>query len=814
MSVRSTPTPSARNHARDLDLGLEPIRSKITSKIRRMASVLLPAATLALLLGPPSSTDPARAADPKPDPNRKEYQEKIVPLLAKYCYECHGGKKPKGGLSLEARKDDPGIDKDRAVWEKVMENLKSGEMPPREKPQPTPAEIERILAWIDNNLSLLDDGKRDPGRVTIRRLNRAEYNNTIRDLLALDFRPADDFPADDVGYGFDNIGDVLTLPPLLMERYLAASERIAARAIVTPEQMKGVKEKHFASKMETSPQKFPVNKGFCNLHSNGEIHATVAFPRAAEYVFRIRAFGDQAGKEPAKMELRVDNRPIKQFDVPVESDAPAVYEFKGKIEAGSKRVAAAFTNDFLDPKAKDRKRRDRNLHVSYIEVEGPVGGAPAVLPESHKRVMVKTPTGKADEEACARAIVDNFASKAYRRLATKAEVDRLVKLVGVAQKQGDSFERGIQLAVQAILTSPHFLFRVEIDPQPGKTDVHFISDYELASRLSYFLWSSMPDDELFAEAKKGTLRTNVAKQARRMLKDPKSRGLVENFAGQWLGLRALRAATPDTGRFPAFDENLRNAMIRETEMFFETIMRDDRSVLEFIDTDYTFVNERLAKHYGVAGVKGDEFRKVNVSGGERGGVLTHASVLTATSNPTRTSPVKRGKWILDNILGTPPPPPPPDVPDLSDGKQAELSGSLRQRMEQHRAKPICASCHQRMDPLGFGFENYDAIGAWRSADGKFAIDPSGELPGGKTFKGPAELKVILKARKDAFARCLAEKMLTYAVGRGLENYDRRAVGGVAAELAKNDYKFTSLVVAIVQSDPFLKRRGQERPARK
>ena len=313
--------------------------------------------------------------------------------------------------------------------------------------------------------------------------------------------------------------------------------------------------------------------------------------------------------------------------------------------------------------------------------------------------MVRKPSSKADEEACARAIVENFASKAYRRPATKAEVDRLVKLVGLAQKQGDSFERGIQLAVQAILTSPHFLFRVEIDPDPGNAEaVHFINDYELASRLSYFLWSSMPDDELFAEAKKGTLRTNVAKQARRMLKDPKSRGLVENFAGQWLRLRTLRAATPDTGRFPTFDENLRNAMVRETEIFFDTIMRDDRSVLEFIDADYTFVNERLAKHYGIDGVRGDEFRKVTVSGGQRGGVLTQASVLTATSNPTRTSPVKRGKWILDNILGTPPPPPPPDVPDLTDGKQAELAGSLRQRMEQHRAKAICASCHAAHGP--------------------------------------------------------------------------------------------------------------------
>lgn len=776
----------------------------------RTAWTVLGVVVVTLAALPAPQPERAAAADPKPDPGRDEYRKQVAPLLAKYCFECHSGKKPKGGLSLEARKDDPGIDKDRTVWEKVSENLRSGEMPPKDKNRPTAAEVDRILAWIDNNLSFLDRGKKDPGRVTLRRLNRAEYNNTIHDLLALDFQPADDFPADDIGYGFDNIGDVLTLPPLLMERYLAASEKIAAKAIVTPEQMRGIKEKFLAAKMETAPQKFPVSGGFCNLYSNGEIFTTIAFPREAEYIFRIRAFGDQAGKEPARMALRLGNRTLHQFDVPVESDAPAIYEFKAKIEPGSQRVAAAFTNDFLDRRSKDPKRRDRNLHVEFIEIEGPIGGTPATLPESHRRVMIRTPKNRGDEEASARAILEAFASKAYRRPATKAEVERLVKLVGIAQKQGDSFERGIQLAVQAILTSPHFLFRVEIDPDPRNPEaVHFISDYELASRLSYFMWSSMPDEELFAEAKKGTLRANVGKQARRMLKDPKSRALVENFAGQWLGIRALRAATPDPGRFPGFDETLRSAMVRETELFFETVLREDRSILEFIDADFTFVNERLAKHYGIDGVKGSEFRKVNVPGGQRGGVLTQASILTATSNPTRTSPVKRGKWILENILGTPPPPPPPDVPDLNEGKQAELAGSLRQRMEQHRAKPICASCHQRMDPLGFGFENYDAIGAWRTADGKFAIDPSGELPGGKTFKGPAELKGILKARKDAFARCLAEKMLTYALGRGLESYDRRSVDGVAAALAKGDYKFTGLVVAIVESEPFLKRRGQK-----
>jgi hypothetical protein len=562
--------------------------------------------------------------------------------------------------------------------------------------------------------------------------------------------------------------------------------------------------------METAPQKFPSHQGFRNLHSNGEVFAHVNVPREGEYLFRIRAYGDQAGKEPARMAVRIDNRTVKEIDVPNESNDPQVYRCRVKLDAGSRRVAAAFTNDFVDQKAGNPKRRDRNLHVEWIEIEGPVGGEAAKLPASHDRIMIAKPATKADEEACARKILENFGSKAYRRPLNKYEVNRLVKLVIFAQQQGDSFERGIQLAVQAILTSPHFVYRVEIDPKPNDPDdVHYVNDYELASRLSYFLWSSMPDDELFTEAKNKTLRANVGKQARRMLKDPKARALVENFAGQWLQTRNLKTAAPDTGRFPGFNEKLRGDMLRETELFFEAIVKEDRSVLEFIDADFTFLNERLAKHYGIDAVKGEEFRRVKITNGQRGGILTQASILTATSNPTRTSPVKRGKWILENILGATIPPPPPDAGELVEGKQAELSGSLRQRMEQHRSKAICASCHQRMDPLGFGFENYDAVGAWRTMDGKFPIDPSGELPGGKTFQGPPELKQILKARKEAFAKCLAEKMLTYAVGRGVEAYDRRAVEKIAADLGRNDYKFGSLVIGIVESDPFLKRRGQE-----
>jgi hypothetical protein len=385
-------------------------------------------------------------------------------------------------------------------------------------------------------------------------------------------------------------------------------------------------------------------------------------------------------------------------------------------------------------------------------------------------------------------------------------LERLVRLVRLTQEQADSFERGVQLAVQAILSSPHFLFRVELDPVAGDPEgIRALNDFELATRLSYFLWSSMPDDDLFRLARNAELRKPdvLDNQVRRMLADEKAEALVENFAGQWLQLRDIAKVTPDPELFPNFDETLRTAMLRETELFFEAVVKEDRSVLDFLDADFTFVNERLARHYGIDGAKGDEFRRVSLANGGRRGVLTQASILTITSNPTRTSPVKRGKWILENILGTPPPPPPAGVEELEEGKDAALKGSLRERMEQHRSKPMCATCHNRMDPIGFAFENFDAIGAWRDFDGKFAIDASGSLPGGVDFDGPPELIDMLKtARRQQFCRCLAEKMLTYALGRGLESYDRCAVDKIVERLEKDDYKFSSLAAGIVQSEPF------------
>ncbi|HJT75703.1 MAG TPA: DUF1592 domain-containing protein, partial [Gemmataceae bacterium] len=605
---------------------------------------------------------PARAAEARAPGT---FARQVAPLLKPYCTTCHGGAKPRGHLALDGFHDDASAAAAHDVWERVLKNVRSGDMPPPKKPRPTPEEVAQLTAWVGHRLAHADCGRIDPGHPTLRRLNRAEYDNTVRDLVGVPFQPAEDFPADDVGNGFDNMGDVLSLPPLLLEKYLAAAEKVVDAA-----------------------------------------------------------FGD---------------------------------------------------------------------------------------PELRRRILVAEPSPRVSTLEASRKVIESFARRAYRRPVTPDEVNRLCRFVRLAESQGDGFEKGIRLALEAVLVSPHFLFHVELDPQPRNAlRVHAISDYELASRLSYFLWSSMPDDELFGLARQGTLHRPAVLEAqvRRMLRDPKARALVENFGDQWLEVRNLKTVAPDPGRFPDFDDALRADMLRETELFFGAVVREDRSVLDFLDADYTFLNERLARHYGIPGVQGEEFRRVLLHDGRRGGVITQASVLTVTSNPTRTSPVKRGKWILEVLLGAPPPPPPPNVPELNDKPSAVRAGTLRQRMEQHRANPSCAACHQRMDPLGFGLENYDAVGGWRVKEGDFAIDASGTLPGGQSFNGPEGLKKVLEGRSEEFCRCLGEKMLTYALGRGLESYDQCTVDRIVKALKKDNYRFSALVLEVVKSEPFQKRRGK------
>jgi hypothetical protein len=742
-------------------------------------------------------------------PKKVLYEQDAEPVLEQFCYKCHGNGKKKGGIALDKHPDHGALLADRQLWEVVRQNITTHVMPPDDEPQPTEKQRDLVARWIEAVVFQVDCANPDPGRVTIRRLNRVEYNNTIGDLLGIEFQPAKDFPSDDLGYGFDNIGDVLSMPPVLMERYMAAAEAALSKAIVTDTNAPPRAKKYPAHALQGSAPGGPVGGTARALTREGDIYVEHDFPEDGEYVLRARAYGEMAGDEPPRMRFTLDGKELKTFDVSVEENAPKIFETKLRVTAGKKRFSAAYINNFVDRSNPNPSRRDRNLIIDSLEIVAPPDLKPLPFPETHKRIFPREPATNERFEF-AREIISKFAKRAYRRPARKEELVRLLNLYDLGQAEGENFYASVKLALKAVLVSPNFLFRGEIQPEPNNPKaVHPVNDFSLASRLSYFLWSTMPDEELFAEAEAGTLRRNLEKQVKRMLRDTKSRALVDNFAGQWLQTRNLVDVTPDKKVFPKFNDKLREAMRQETELFFAHIMNEDRSVLEFLSADYTFANDLLAEHYKLKGIKGEEFQRVSLRGTPRGGVLSQASVLTLTSNPTRTSPVKRGRWVLENILGTPPPPPPPDVPELKEDEHA-LAGSLRERMEQHRANPSCAGCHARMDPIGFGLENFDGIGGWREKDGGFAIDPSGELVSGEHFAGAAELKKILvKEKREEFLRCLAGKMLTYALGRGLEFYDKCAVDEVVANMEKNRYRFSSLIMGVVKSTPFQMRRGEQ-----
>jgi hypothetical protein len=784
---------------------------------------LLPALPLAGLFVFAATAPPARTAPAKPAPGGPSFARDVRPVMEKYCVPCHTGKTPAADLDLSGDKAEAAVVKRRDVWEKVADNVAQMHMPPQGMPQPTHEQRDRLVAFVQSTLSKADCEIKDAGRVTMRRLNRTEYNNTVRDLLGTDLRLADEFPSDDVGYGFDNIGDVLTISPLLMEKYLGAAAKAARAAVRTPEESLTPQSWEGSRLVLAGGQDVPAGLGEgAALFSAGDIAVEYLAPAPGKYALKVRAWAQQAGDENARMALKLNNLPVKEFEVTGgRPNGARTFEVTLDVSyAGPQRIAASFLNDFYDEKLKNPPRgkgNDRNLIVQSIAVE-PVGVTKdqiKSLPASPAQKRLFAPgDGIADENLRARKIVSAFATRAFRRPVRPAEADRLVALYKLARKNGESFERGIQLAVQATLVSPNFLFRVEADPAGAKPgSLRPLNDYELASRLSYFLWASMPDETLMrlAAQKKLSDPQVLVAQAKRMLKDPRSAALTDSFAGQWLQLKKLDRVAPDTGTFPAFDEGLRAAMRTETQMYFDAIMREDRSVLEFLDSDWTFLNGRLAKHYGNTQVTGDEFRRVKLVGGRRGGVLTQASVLTLTSNPTRTSPVKRGKWVLENFFNAPPPPPPPGVAQLPDDEKKPLTGTLRQRLEQHRADPGCASCHQRMDPIGFGLENFDAIGSWRQKDGESPIDAKGSLLGGTAFEGPKQLRAALLNHKPEFTRALTEKLLTYALGRGLENYDRCNVTTMAEGIAKKGYRFSAVVESIVTSDPFRRRRVGDRP---
>ncbi len=741
----------------------------------------------------------------------------VLPLLNRYCWDCHGDGAAKGDVSLDAFTNVTAVLHDRRTWERVLRTVDSGDMPPKKKKQPTAGERQQLTGWIENTLFPVDFENPDPGRVTLRRLNRVEYNNTIRDLVGVDFKPAEDFPQDDIGYGFDNIGDVLSLPPILMEKYLKAAERILDEALVVGPRATPVKSIDTA-KLDGGQDLGPVR----GLSSNGEITVPATYPGPGKYRLKFEAFGDQVKPDPVLIAVRLDGTDVRQIEVPQRKGNPGKFEVEFEVKPGAEgRLAVAFLNDFYEKKLvekevgegeRKRKRKeevisDRNLFTQSFELTGPLG-TEVPLPASHRRVFFKS-AAPGQERSVGRELIAKFAERAWRRPLNAGELDRLLGLFDGAQQDRENFESSVKFALTAVLVSPHFLFRGELQREPDNpARVQEIDEWALASRLSYFLWSSMPDDELFSLAAKRRLRRSLEAQVRRMLADPKAKALTENFAGQWLQLRMLELVEPDRKKFPEFSDELRHAMKTETERFFGYIIREDRPVSDFLLADYTFVNGVLAKHYGIEGIDGDEFVKVSLRDTQRQGMLTQGSILTLTSNPTRTSPVKRGKWVLENVLGTPPPPPPPGVSSLE--SQAQLKGTLRQRMEQHRENAVCASCHEKMDAIGFGFEHFDGIGTFREQDGAEAVESFGEIAAGQSFQDHRGLNSLLvEARRADFLRCLTEKMLTYSLGRGLEYYDKPAVQGIVRQLERDGLRFSALVMGVVESVPFQKRRGEE-----
>jgi len=795
-------------------------------------------------------------------PDSTAFESTVKPFLSRTCFTCHSSRLKTGNLDLEAYPTPASVAQDVPTWEKVIAKLRRHDMPPVGLPRPDEAEIKAVTEWIEAELEQADlQAAPDPGRVTARRLNRTEYNNTVRDLLGVDIRPADDFPQDDSGYGFDNNGDVLSLSPVLMEKYLAAAEKIARTALFGAGPLKPSLHRlpSRGGKVQPSPT-VPTEYDLTGLSLPNALHTTFRFPVEGEYLLRVILGGFRPlGSEPIQVAVWIDGAQVRVLDLdPVggaafELDRQELLgkqpELRTRVTAGEHTLAASILHlfdglpesyagpnpskrppppppEFRPPKdatperiEKARLAFEANLaetkaaneaRVSRLEIVGPYDPVHAPTEASLRKVYACGHLHGGHGSGCARRVVTALAHRAFRRPVTSAEVEPFLGLVSAARRQGDSFEEGIALAVQAILVSPDFLFRIERDRAVAGADPGYrVGEHELASRLSYFLWASMPDDELLRAADRKSLRKPevLAAQVRRMLKDEKASALAVAFGGQWLQFRALESATPDRDRYPDFDNNLRLSMRHETELFFENVVREDRSILDFIDGKYSFLNDRLARHYGIPGIKGPEFRRVDLAGTHRSGILTQGSVLTVSSYATRTSPVLRGKWILENVLNAPPADPPAGTPRL-DEATVGASASLRQQMEAHRTNPTCAACHAKMDPLGFGLENYDAIGAWRTTDAKFPVDASGVLPDGRSFQGPDDLKVILRADHGAFAECITEKLLTYALGRGLERYDKRTVKAITGRLAERDYRFSALVVEIVSSLPFQMRRAE------
>ena len=748
-----------------------------------------------------------RAAPAPPDAVQSIAAQQLRQFGEKYCFSCHGAEKQKGDFDFRPYAGKGFTPGERKAWEKIAEVIESQEMPPpKAKVQPPGSQRDSLVQWIDAQLTGNEAKEKNPGRVTLRRLNREEYRNTIRDLFAMDFDPSE-FPSDETAYGFDTIADVLTIQPLLMERYLAAADQIVSK-ILAGQKKVAPSESFRGERMKASKGVewiHPVANGVLGFYREADASIEVKFRSDGEYVLQFRAYGDQAGPDAPKLAVSVDDTQVAIFDVK-NSGKPASYEVKTRVKAGSHLVRAEYLNNYNESNHPDRKMRgDRNVYVAGLSVTGPVD-VKIEPSESFRRVFARMPE-PGGESKTARELIASLIPRVYRRPVAAAEVERLGRLADAALADKAPFTEAMGVAVQAMLCSPNFLFRWELDPdalKPGP--VRNLNDYEVASRLSYFLWSSMPDERLTELAAKGELLKGdkLRSEVKRMLADWRAQEFVRNFSSQWLQIRAVDEVEIDEKMFPKFSAKLRDAMKEETRLFFDAIVREDRSIFDLIETDFTFVNQQLAEHYGLPAVQGNEFQRVKIpSGSPRGGVLSQGSVLIATSMPTRTSPVVRGKWVLEQILGTPPPPPPANVPPLEETK-VDKDASLRVRLEQHRANPDCAVCHAKIDPVGFTLENFDAIGTWRTQDGNSRIDTSGKFADGSNVDGFAGLKKYLKGEK--FARAFAQKMMTYALGRGIERADKQTLDAVQRQMAAGGYKMSALISAIVTSDPFLKRK--------
>jgi mono/diheme cytochrome c family protein len=816
-------------------------RQQVVGWAHRVSAVARVVATSVVLLALTPAVPLAQGGGAAPQ--TLEWQREF---LDQYCVACHNDRAEVAGLTLQTvalqRVGHPEED-DAVIWEKVIRKLRAQSMPPVGRRRPEPAAYERMASWLEGTIDASAAVTPNPGRPVVHRLNRAEYTNAIRDLLALDIDGREWLPADDSGYGFDNIADVLSLSPSLLERYMIAAAGISQIAVGDPA-LRPTRQTY-----RTRPTFIQEGRMSDDLPfgSRGGLSAKHYFPVDGEYRVKIRLQRTHANQikglsEANTVEVRLDRERFTTFTVggdgvinpwgavmaasAYEQTADEGLEFSLDVVAGTRTIGVTFpekrglSEGVLEPRLSSASYefagdRDASMAVDSIEISGPYDGVRPAETPSRSRIFTCSPAEEAETDAqtaCATEILANLARGAFRRPVDEGDVEILLGFYRTGQAEG-GFDRGIQKALRALLVDPEFLFRIDTAGEPAGTEpgaAYPITDIELASRLSFFLWSSIPDDELLTLAEQRRLSEPgvLEAQVRRMVDDPRSSALVENFGGQWLYLRNLPGVRPDPDAYPEFDDNLRDAFRTETELFLDSQIRADKSVVDLLTADYTFVNARLAEHYGMAGVHGNHFRRVPVRDGLRSGLLGHGSILTATSYPNRTSPTLRGKWVLENLLGAPPPAPPPDVPDLADNDVVSPR-SVRERLEAHRANPVCASCHAQMDPLGLALEPFDAIGGVRTHDGESPIDASVTLPDGSSFEGPNGVREHLLDQPDRFVSSLTEKLLTYALGRGLEAYDAPAVRRIVRSAETDEYRWSSLVRGIVESVPFRMRRAPQ-----